>query len=42
MISPEDRGIPGAMEADTILSMLGEDADAPRSKNNDPHTRRPA
>ena len=42
MVFPEDRGILGAMEADTILSMLGEDADAPRSKNNDPRTRRPA
>jgi hypothetical protein len=32
MILPDGCGIPGPMEADTILSMLGEDADAPRSK----------
>ena len=42
MVFPDGRVVPGAMEADTILSMLGEDADAPRSKNNDPRTRRPA
>jgi hypothetical protein len=31
MIFPDGRGIPGALEADTILSMLDEGADAPRS-----------
>jgi thiol:disulfide interchange protein DsbC len=32
MIFPDGRVVPGALEADTILSMLDEDADAPQSK----------
>jgi hypothetical protein len=31
MIFPDGRGIPGAMEVDTILPMLDEGADAPQS-----------
>jgi thiol:disulfide interchange protein DsbC len=32
MIFPDGRVVPGALEADTILSMLDENADAPQSK----------
>jgi len=32
MIFPDGRVVPGAMEADTILSMLDGGADAPQSK----------
>ena len=32
MIFPDGRGIPGALEEDTILSMPDEGADAPQSK----------
>ena len=31
MVFPDGRVVPGAMEADTILSMLDEGADVPRS-----------